>query len=288
MALNTDKIICNTKFDNIEPSRVRSINLHITNHCNYRCRFCFAHFYNTIKQIPEKSWTKILEEFAKLGTDKVTFVGGEPTLVDYLPKLLKKAKDLGMTTMVITNGSKINQHYLYEIENVLDWMGISIDSGIEDISRQLGRGSNHVQQTIEISKLLYERGIQLKINTVVTSRTWNEDMNWLLEELLPRRWKVFQMLPIQGENDGAADLLIDDYQFKTFIETHKVHNPVWESNTLMRGSYVMVDPLGRLFDNVYGMMRYSAPILDVGLEEALSEIEFDMLKFKKRGGMYKW
>ena len=39
-----------------------------------------------------------------------------------------------------------------------------------------------------------------------------------------------------------------------------------ESNELMRGSYVMVDPAGRFFDNVEGGHTYSRPILEVGVE----------------------
>ena len=61
-----------------------------------------------------------------------------------------------------------------------------------------------------------------------------------------------------------------------------------EGNDLMRGSYVMVDPAGRFFDNVQGEHNYSRPILDVGVEEALQDVVIDRRLFLQRGGSYDW
>ena len=56
----------------------------------------------------------------------------------------------------------------------------------------------------------------------------------------------------------------------------------------MTGSYVMVDPAGRFFDNVAGGYTYSRSIIDVGVEEALREVSIDSEKFLSRDGIYHW
>ena len=56
--------------------------------------------------------------------------------------------------------------------------------------------------------------------------------------------------------------------------------------SLIRGSYAMVDPHGRFFDSAGGGHRYSAPILEVGLVAAFSQVSFDPVKFLHRGGDY--
>ncbi len=56
----------------------------------------------------------------------------------------------------------------------------------------------------------------------------------------------------------------------------------------MRGSYVMVDPLGRFFGNATGRHVYSQPILDVGVDAALAQVGFVPTKFEARGGTYAW
>ena len=65
-------------------------------------------------------------------------------------------------------------------------------------------------------------------------------------------------------------------------------NVVPESNDLMTGSYVMVDPAGRPFDNVSGAHTYSRSIIDVGVDEALRDVSVDSGKFLSRDGLYDW
>ena len=56
----------------------------------------------------------------------------------------------------------------------------------------------------------------------------------------------------------------------------------------MTGSYVMVDPAGRFFDNVAGSHTYSRPILEVGAEQALKDVSVDAGKFLSKSSLYAW
>ena len=56
----------------------------------------------------------------------------------------------------------------------------------------------------------------------------------------------------------------------------------------MTGSYAMVDPAGRFFDNMEGRHHYSSPILEVGLQQAWSQVRFEHTSFISRGGQYDW
>ena len=52
----------------------------------------------------------------------------------------------------------------------------------------------------------------------------------------------------------------------------------------MTDSYLMIDPIGRFFQNsILGSgYSYSTPIVNTGIEEALNEINFDPEKFHGR------
>ena len=63
---------------------------------------------------------------------------------------------------------------------------------------------------------------------------------------------------------------------------------VAESNGMMTGSYVMVDPAGSFFDNVSGGHAYSRPISHVGVDAALNEVSIDAERFRLRSGLYDW
>ena len=119
-------------------------------------------------------------------------------------------------------------------------------------------------------------------------------MSDLVRAVQPDRWKVFRVLPIAGQNDGRVEpLLITGDQFREFIARH-AHladegiPPVPEDNEDMTGSYVMIDPMGRFFDNVDGRFVYSRPILEYGVEEAFASVRWERQRLIARGGIYEW
>ena len=73
--------------------------------CNYGCTFCFATFEDIDRSnsLEKELGFKLLEEMATEGVEKVTFVGGEPTLCPWLGELLVRAKELGLTTCIVSN-----------------------------------------------------------------------------------------------------------------------------------------------------------------------------------------
>lgn len=72
------------------------------------------------------------------------------------------------------------------------------------------------------------------------------------------------------------DLAVTPEQFAAYLERNKDVGRnvevVPESNELMTGSYAMVDPAGRFFDNTEGRHTYGKPILEVGMAAALKDM----------------
>ena len=149
-------------------------------------------------------------------------------------------------------------------------------------------------QSIALADRARAAGVRVKLNTVVTSLTWAEDMSALVTRMRPERWKAFQVLPVRGQNDGSVeDLLITREQLEAFLDRHQHlaragFPPIAEDNDAMRGSYLMIDPLGRFYDNVGGSYVYSEPILEVGFARALAQVRFSLDKLRARGGLYVW
>lgn len=271
-----------------------AVNFHLTRACNARCRFCFATFRDVDGGCSTPVALEVIHALADAGCQKLNFAGGEPTLRKDFPVLLRAARERGLVTSIVTNGYGLDG-LLDGHADALDWVGLSVDSGKEDVQRALGRGrGRHVANSVRLAGRCRGLGLRVKLNSVVTALTWNEDMSALVRAMRPERWKVFQVLPVLGQNDGSVEeLLVAPGQFRAFVERHQ-HlatdglAPVVEDNEAMRGSYVMVDPLGRFFGNATGRHVYSRPILDVGVAAALSEVGFDESKFLARGGEYAW
>eukprot|EP01023_Acetabularia_acetabulum_P024575 TRINITY_DN236_c0_g1_i1.p3 TRINITY_DN236_c0_g1~~TRINITY_DN236_c0_g1_i1.p3 ORF type:complete len:318 (-),score=41.46 TRINITY_DN236_c0_g1_i1:373-1326(-) len=269
-----------------------SVNLHLIKTCNYKCKFCFATFEDIGKvkpSLPLQESIELLNLLKQAGTKKVNFVGGEPTIHRDIKPLMEHSRKLGFTVSIVSNGSYLNQ-VLDTHADCIDWVGLSVDSADEAVQAELGRGGgDHVRKSLELFDRLKELDIKTKLNTVVTKLNWQEDMSWFVKQAEPMRWKVFQVLPVQGQNDGKVeDLLISTSEFDHFVDIHREYNPIAESNDTMTSSYLMIDPLGRFFHNTLGFYTYSKPITQVGVQQALQEIYWDEQKFLNRDGLYEW
>jgi len=281
---------------------IPSVNFHLWSACNMRCKFCFANFQDVKTSIlpkghlPEEDAVQIVKAIAKYGFQKITFVGGEPLLCPWLPLLIKTAKEQGLTTMIVTNGSDLTDRFMSINADYLDWITISIDSLDLGINKKIGRGLQgedpiSEEEYLDIVNQINSYGYGLKINTVVNKYNQMEDINTFIKRAKPRRWKIFQALPVVGQNDKYIDeVSVSSLSFQNYVNRHVKANEfidvVPETNFEMQGSYVMIDPAGRFFDNVSGSHRYSSPILEIGIEKAIEEVEMNYKKFIDRGGLY--
>ena len=285
-------------------TQVPSVNFHLWKPCNMKCSFCFATFQDVGRDTLPKGHLQredclaVVEAMATAGFDKINFAGGDPTLCPWLPDLIRRAKELELTTSMVTNGSFVTQEWLDRVGGCLDWAAVSIDTLDPDMLRRMGRttraGPLSEADYLCILDMLRHRHVRLKINTVVTRENYDEDLTGFIAKARPERWKLLQVLPVRGQNDGLVDnLVITHKEFASYVLRNRHVESlemavVPESNDLMTGSYVMVDPAGRFFDNVDGTYVYSRPINQVGVDVALREISVDPDKFRLRDGLYDW
>ena len=195
-----------------------------------------------------------------------------------------------MITSIVTNGWKIDEKWLDENSKKLDWIGVSVDSLNPETNLKLGRcvGGQTLSTSylVRILKKARSLGLKIKINTVVTQLNKNELLHELISEINPEKWKVFQVLILEGENDHAKSLTVNREEFEQFLANHQDligSTEIYpEYNDDMTGSYLMIDPSGRFVDNTGGEYRYSDCILDVGVEEALKQVAIFVETFNRR------
>lgn len=275
-----------------------TVNLHITPACNYHCGFCYAVFAGLRAARGPEEWIEVIRLlaaapplFGRYKIDKLTFAGGEPTLVPYLPELLRATRDSGLVSSLVTNGTRLSQAFLERTAPDLDWVALSIESANEATNERLGRGAGAHVATVRsaVRRLRAYPHIRLKLNTVVTSLNWQEDLHDLVREIGPARWKVLQATRIEDQNGSTIDQYeVTEEQFVAFRDRHADLDPVCESESSIKGSYLMIDPERRFFGNSKGRHVYSQPVLDVGVEEAARQIDWSPAAFLARGGSYDW
>ena len=273
-----------------------NVSWHLWPECNLKCTYCYATFKDIPGTLSEPQALAVLDQLRAAGTEKVTFVGGEPMLCPHLEGLVRHAKELGLVTMLVTNGSRLMGSRRDALVPYLDWVSLSIDASDPKLMAAMGRGNERFLDYClrcweSLAKVPH---LRLKVNTVVTRLNLHDDMRALIRTLRPARWKVFQVLPVRGQNDGVVEpLLISRTEFETYVARHRELDaegigPVAEDNQALTGTYLMLDALGRFFSNRTGGHVYTDSILDVGVWEAVRQVNWDVEGFLARGGLYSW
>ncbi len=128
----------------------------VTNACNARCRFC------TFPQVPPAS--RVMAETRRLfqglaalkqaGVQYLCFTGGEPLLYPDLIPALARARDLGINTILCTNGSLLSPAILRELQAAgLENLIISMDApsaAQHDRHRGLPGLTDHIRDLVPL------------------------------------------------------------------------------------------------------------------------------------------
>ncbi len=280
-----------------------TINLHSLIPCNYKCGFCYAGFASAKRShIPQAELHEIIRQIRAASSPpgasprKVTFAGGEPLLSDTAIEDIAQARNAGLITALVTNGSLLNEARILELGPILDWLTISIDSLNPDTNCLIGRATRGIplnaDDYLARIRLAQALGIRVKINTVVSQANANEDFTGFISAARPLRWKFFQATRIAEENGAEFERwAITETAFHQFVARHAALSGegvvlVPETQSDIYGTYAMVGPNGCFFDNSLGTYRYSQPIVSVGIEAAWTEITFSLDRFRARKGDY--
>lgn len=291
------------------------VNWHILEACNFGCRYCFAHWPAgeapaEIWKHAEK-WQKTLSEIRQLPSHvpgdwdgiRLNLAGGEPLLLwnkGVLDNILSYAEALGFKLSIISNGYLMSDEFIAAWAPKMQIIGISMDSGDSSVNARIGRcaksgdspqiSPSRVADIFRSSRRL-NPSIECKLNTVVNAENWQEDCHSLIKNIAPDRWKVFKMLPLADTPAIVAKqypLRISDAQFAAFLERHDDlrHIMTPEDNDAMTESYLMIDPLGRFYQNASAGSGYahvvSDPVHQAGVAKAIGQVMFDKAKFNRR------
>ena len=266
------------------------INLHITKHCNMKCRFCFGGFECTKKGLEGDQWGELIEKLADetlhIPNKRINFAGGEPLLFRELPQLIQLAYEKGFEVSLITNGALLTPKFIEETRSYLTCIGISVDSLDTEINqlsgRQVGRKALTSQDYSDRCRWVKEAGLKLKVNTLIHRLNASQDFTPLLNQVVIDRWKVLRMLAIENENQEGLDLLPSDEAFDDFVRRHQNYQPIVENDEDIQEAYFFVSPDGYLMDNSDHIMKPVANLRIESLSQAIQKLQFNWSSYYKR------
>lgn len=163
----------------------------ITKSCNLQCRHCYAQSENRdySGELNTAEGKKLIKDLANFGSPVVLFSGGEPLLRGDLLELARVANDLGMRTVISSNGTLITKKLAKEMKKIgLSYIGISLDGLAETHDRFRGvKGAF----TAALRGLRYcqDAGLKVGLRFTINRRNFQDIPGifaFLAEEKIPR------------------------------------------------------------------------------------------------------
>ncbi len=106
--------------------------IELTKNCQYNCRFCYNFWKESENILPMKQMDReelflVVDKLINCEIFSLIFSGGEPTLCESLPELIKLVSDHKIDTTVISNGANLTKAYLISLkQNGLQGFQISL------------------------------------------------------------------------------------------------------------------------------------------------------------------
>jgi radical SAM protein with 4Fe4S-binding SPASM domain len=122
------------------PFGLNNLYLNLTQACNLRCLYCYAEDRESCPgTLRTENYYALLDNVAHHfdpSEMKVTFSGGEPLLFAGVFEVARKAKALGFSTYLLTNGTRITDANAALIGELFDHVRISVDGASRETNDQ--------------------------------------------------------------------------------------------------------------------------------------------------------
>lgn len=185
--------------------RITYIRLAITDRCNLRCRYCRPE--SGVPFIPHdeilslEEFERLVRIFSMLGVSKVRVTGGEPFCRrGCLPFLARLRGIAGVQFLHVTTNGVKTAGYLDDLQHIrIDGLNLSLDTldpkRFWSITRR-----DYLDSVLQTLHGALDRGIPLKVNSVVLDDTSDEEMVRLagLAAKYPLTLRFIELMPFSG------------------------------------------------------------------------------------------
>jgi radical SAM protein with 4Fe4S-binding SPASM domain len=146
------------------------MDLALTFRCQNDCVHCYAGGPHETPELTTDQWKQVIDKLGEIGVFILTFTGGEPTLREDLPELLRYGQEKGMVTGLITNGRKLKDaSFVIVLEKSgLDFVQVTLESHKSEIHDEMTSERGSWAETVEGIKNAAKSQIYVSTNTTLS------------------------------------------------------------------------------------------------------------------------
>lgn len=172
------------------PSAPYRMDLAVTYRCNNDCAHCYNARERNFPELDTDQWKVVLDKLWNLGVPHIVFTGGEATLRNDLPELIKHAESNGQITGLNTNARRLmDMDYVNQLVDAgLDHVQITVESCVPEIHDEMMRARGAFKQTIAGLKNALASKLYVMTNTTMLQtnvRTIPDTLDFLADIGVP-------------------------------------------------------------------------------------------------------
>jgi radical SAM protein with 4Fe4S-binding SPASM domain len=137
------------------------VSLELTHHCNFRCQHCYIPDFAAPDLLSTGRILALLDELAEMGTLYLTLTGGEMLLRHDWYEIASRARALGFSLRLFTNGSTVDQEKASRIAALYATVEVSLYSMEPEIFERITQKPGSFAKTIRGIELLREREVEV-------------------------------------------------------------------------------------------------------------------------------
>ncbi len=153
-----------------------SVYIRLTNACDLKCLHCSVDAKtNSTQRMDDHTVKRLLDQISDMMCPSVTFTGGEPTLVDSLPDIIRYANQKPLRCILMTNGYGLTDKMAeLFVKNGISQVNVSLD-GAEANTHDKFRGvPGAFAKAINAVKVFKKLGLYVETTTVVHDKISGE------------------------------------------------------------------------------------------------------------------
>jgi MoaA/NifB/PqqE/SkfB family radical SAM enzyme len=156
----------NNTIDMSKPTVERKISWRVTRFCNLHCLHCLAgHGNRRRRDLVVSECRQVLRSVLDAGVTRITWTGGEPTLLHELPALLQVAHAADVSSVLTTHGLTMREEVLDALDQRLDRLRISFD-GLQMTHDRI-RGGPFFAKALAAGERAVLRGLRVEANVSI-------------------------------------------------------------------------------------------------------------------------
>ena len=151
------------------PSAPYRMDLAVTYRCNNDCAHCYNARARNFPELDTEQWFQIIDKLWDLGVPHLIFTGGEATLRNDLPELIRRAESNGQITGLNTNARRLmDERYMRSlVEAGLDHVQVTVESCDEQVHDEMMRAKGTFRQTFAGLKNALQSNLYVMTNTTM-------------------------------------------------------------------------------------------------------------------------